>query len=775
MGVNRYSQERLPPRQLVELLRELNRRRDLDSLARWFMESALKLVPQAQAARFLMLDETSGEFVHRAAVGWDLSRLAEIRIPQEVAQELCASPGSQDTAPHPGRKGLSRAVAEKLAALGIASSLPLPIHHRGQLVACFILDSRTDPNAFADHPLDLLRPFLEELSWAVGWEYERQQQAERERLFKLVWDRLADALFITTFSGEILDCNQAACRQTGYSREELLKLNIMRDLAVKEPAITYEEVNQLLARDETVVFQELKRRKDGSLYWTECAVVQATYRGRPVTISVNRDITDRKEAEERLRESEARYRWLFQGSPISLWVVDFSAIKRKLDALRARGVEDLSAYLKDHPQFVEEYVESLRVVEVNRATLRLYGADTLEELRASLAQVIPPEVLPLVVEEILAIWEGRREFAGDGVNRDLAGNLLHVRLRWSVFPGHEEDYGRVLMSIEDISDRVRAEQATRRLAQRLAGLHQAVQQLQRCRTVSEVLRTAVRVAEEVLGFELCAIDLASDQGLVPQAVSEEVAPLARVSKPGEDLAAKTLAEGRTFWGNVEDFPEAKPVSPELKSVISVPIGKLGVLQLAARRKDAFGEQDVELAEILAGHLREEIQRVQLEEKLREQAIRDPLTGLYNRRYLSETLEQELRRSKRYQHPFAIMIVDLDHFKEINDRHGHLKGDQVLREVAQLIRDTVRESDLVFRYGGDEFLIMFPETNGKAKVVAQRLRQALRRWWEKSGLGEPRLGISVGVAVWDPHTPRSLEEVLGEADAALYRAKRRKRL
>jgi PAS domain S-box-containing protein len=130
---------------------------------------------------------------------------------------------------------------------------------------------------------------------------ELEELRESEKLFRLLFERLADAVYITAFDGTILEANPAAEKQTGYSREELLGKNIMRDIAAEEPAMTYEKANELLARGETVVFEEKKRRKDGSFYWTECAVTQFTYKGQLATLSVNRDITERKKLEAELQ------------------------------------------------------------------------------------------------------------------------------------------------------------------------------------------------------------------------------------------------------------------------------------------------------------------------------------------------------------------------------------------------------------------------------------------------------------------------------------------
>jgi len=474
---------------------------------------------------------------------------------------------------------------------------------------------------------------------------------------------------------------------------------------------------------------------------------------------------------ERVKEEEKRCRHLFEESPVSLWVEDFSAIKARLDELKNRGVEDLEAFLRQNPGFIEECAKLIRVVEVNRTTLELYKAGGVSDLIQRLPEVIPPEARRLVGSELIAIWEGKREFQAVGTNYTLAGELLDIYLQWRVFPGHEERYDLVLVSIVDITGRVQAEQRARTMAEKLTALHRAVQALQRRHTEEEVCQAAVQGAAEILGFPLCVISLVKGDRTVPIAWVGEVRP--ESSRRGEGLSWKTIEEGRSFWGNVEEFPEAKPVDERLKSCLSVPIGKLGVLQAAALEPDAFDEDDVRLAEILAGHLNEELLRVRLEEELRRQAIHDPLTGLYNRRHLAEVLKLEVRRAKRYGHPLAVMIMDLDNFKLVNDRLGHLKGDQVLKEIATLLQESVRESDLLFRYGGDEFVVVFPETDGQARKVAARLRRRLSRWAKQQGLDE--LGLSIGTAVWKPDAPVGAEELLRLADARLYRSKRRKKL
>jgi diguanylate cyclase (GGDEF)-like protein len=156
-------------------------------------------------------------------------------------------------------------------------------------------------------------------------------------------------------------------------------------------------------------------------------------------------------------------------------------------------------------------------------------------------------------------------------------------------------------------------------------------------------------------------------------------------------------------------------------------------------------------------------------KIRELAIRDELTGLFNRRHMQDLLGNERSRAERLNYPWCIALLDLDHFKQVNDRHGHAVGDEVLRSAALLIKDGLRESDQVARWGGEEFLIMFPDTScEEAEQVLMRIRRAMAQAMVSCTVPDLTSTFSAGVTAVEGD--EALPRMIDRADQALYRAK-----
>jgi diguanylate cyclase (GGDEF)-like protein len=192
------------------------------------------------------------------------------------------------------------------------------------------------------------------------------------------------------------------------------------------------------------------------------------------------------------------------------------------------------------------------------------------------------------------------------------------------------------------------------------------------------------------------------------------------------------------------------------------------------KEGVFDHEDIRAIQGLLPEITLALARVRDHERLREQTLRDPLTGVYNRRYLNELLTHELEQARHYGHPFAFLMIDFDNFFAVNDRFGHLMGDQVLREIAQILRRAVRASDTVIRYGGDEFLVvLLKAAQPDAERVAHRLEERCEAWLQEFQRrhGKLRLSISIGLALWTPESQKEISAVLDEADQFMYRRKR----
>ncbi len=266
----------------------------------------------------------------------------------------------------------------------------------------------------------------------------------------------------------------------------------------------------------------------------------------------------------------------------------------------------------------------------------------------------------------------------------------------------------------------------------------------------------------------------------------------------------------THWGRGEDGPLAETINPNscwaLKrgkphlnraegeklccahhahdgtTVLEIPMiarGEIvGLLQLFARGEDAEARLGTVtgLGSALADGmslalanmaLREKLRNQALREKLRNQALRDPLTGLYNRRFMEDSLQRFVRLADREQREISLLMVDLDHFKRLNDEHGHAFGDQVLRETATTLLGALRETDIVCRYGGEELVVILPDCPlERAADKAEFLRLRIEELSNSHGTD---ISASFGVACL-PHTSQSVTDLLSAADAALYRAK-----
>ncbi len=252
-------------------------------------------------------------------------------------------------------------------------------------------------------------------------------------------------------------------------------------------------------------------------------------------------------------------------------------------------------------------------------------------------------------------------------------------------------------------------------------------------------------------------------------------------KKDEGISGMVLEHGGSLLvEDIEKDPRIRKVNRpryRTKSFVSVPIKiedrLAGVLNLSDKIKgDVFNEQDLHLIESFISNVAIAIERSILykeTEKLQKLSITDHLTGIYNRRYLNRRLSEEITRYNRYKHPFSFMMLDLDKFKEYNDTFGHIAGDNLLKNLAAIMEQSLRTIDIAARFGGDEFVSIFPQT---PKVDAIQISNRLKEKVDKalSAHNEMPLTISMGLATF-PDDASSIMELIEKTDQALYLAKK----
>lgn len=447
------------------------------------------------------------------------------------------------------------------------------------------------------------RRLINEIAERVGQiiEHKRAEDAlrESEERFRAIFDWVSDAIFIHDMAtGTILDVNRRMTEMYGYSRDEALKLDV-GTLSAGSPPYTQEDALWRLAsaaQGEPQTFEWLAKDKVGRLFWVEVAIRSARLAGQDRLLVSVRDISERKQAEQALKESEERYR-----------------------------------------SVIAALFEGILLLDANGAILATNAS--------------AERILGLTVDQLA----GRTPF-------DPLLRAMHED--GSPFPGESHPTWLTLQTGEP------------------------------CHNV-------------IMG----------------------------VHKP----------DGTLTWMSINSQPLYRPGDAKPYAVVAS-------FADITERKRADEELQV------------------LQAQLRELAIRDPLTGLYNRRYLEETLWRELARAGREGHPLSILIVDVDHFKRLNDTYGHLAGDEVLRALGRLLQHHARSSDIPCRYGGEEFVVVLPDMPPEvAQARAELVRRDFAALHIAFGEAEIVATLSVGVSS-SPIHGKTAEDLIGAADHALYVAK-----
>jgi diguanylate cyclase (GGDEF)-like protein len=240
-----------------------------------------------------------------------------------------------------------------------------------------------------------------------------------------------------------------------------------------------------------------------------------------------------------------------------------------------------------------------------------------------------------------------------------------------------------------------------------------------------------------------------------------------VAEKGEPVIVHDASSDPRFFDGVDKISNFVT-----RNIVCVPLRTkdriLGSIEVINKNSGSFDSDDMLILTALANQVAVAIENA----RLYEESIVDGLTGLYQRKYFELRLEEELKRSQKYKHPLNLVMIDIDYFKRVNDEHGHLMGDAVLKEVASVFKKSVRLEDVVARYGGEEFVLIMPHTSVEnMRKTGERLRAEIEEM-EISGI---RITISVGIGHFDgKEMDFNHRDLINRADRALYLAKKRGR-
>jgi diguanylate cyclase (GGDEF)-like protein/PAS domain S-box-containing protein len=540
--------------------------------------------------------------------------------------------------------------------------------------------------------------------------------------------------------------NHAFERLTGYEEAEV----VGKELEILFPEDSLErsmhEIKQTSAGEywESVEIPILRKGGDVRIVlWNSANINGPDCEMLIATIAQGVDITERKHAEAELRETNAYLENLldYANAPIIVW----------------------------NPEF--------RITKFNHAFERLTGYEEAEVVGKELEILFPEDSLERSMHEIKQTSVGEY---WESVEIPILRKGGDVRIvLWNSANINSPDGELIIATIAqgvDITERKHAEAALRDSTRKIEHLHRIAHQLEGCKSETEVYRMTIEATDAVLNFSFASLYIAEGGVLVEKAFSRDmVSNMSReISLDDENVVAKIYhSEVSSVLNNINDMPMVGQAQYNLQSGIIAPIKNIGLFCVCSTEKNAFSQEDVRLLELLLGHSDEAIKRIRLQEILKEQAIHDPLTGVYNRRYFNHVIEQEISRSSRYEHQIGLLMIDIDYFKQINDTHGHQVGDQVLHKIAAILVGQVRDTDIVVRYGGDEFLLVLIESDKETNIIKQRIIMAIAEQNRLNAIASFSVNISIGAVHWNPVSNISLEDALAEADRMMYAAKHEK--
>lgn len=580
----------------------------------------------------------------------------------------------------------------------------------------------------------------------------REALRAREEQFHQLIESMDDIVFTLDQEQRYTGIFGRWLERYGLLPEELLGKTPRQAPFDEATAILHEDANTRVLAGEYIVY-EWSIGHPPILIQTSLSPIRSESGEITGIVGVGRDITIHKRTEAALRASEEKYRALFESVPLGLYrtTLDGQILDMNLAAIQMLGYADRDSALK-----TSVYNLYVNPDDRHRWQVAIERDKVVRNFEMQLRRL--DGTIIWVVDNARGV-------------RDTNGHIL-------AYEG----------SIEDITERKVAEAALQQANSDLTHWVKELQQrthemsllsemgdlLQICHTPEEAASVVAQLAPRLFPFTSGALYLLSASHTYVEAMAVwGTLPIQRLFAPD---ACWALRRGRSHLSQDTHIglPCQHVPDPPPQSMLCVPVmaqGKtLGVFYLCLNER-TFSDTSRRLAVTVADHIGLALANLKLQETLRHQAIRDPLTGLFNRRYMEESLERELSRAKRHNTTLGIIMLNIDHFKRFNDTFGHTAGDSVLRELGAFLQSHMRGEDIACRYGGEEFMLILLDT--PLSVVQQRaegMREAIHSLPVRHhGQSLGSITCSFGIAMF-PHQGTTAEELVRAADIALYQAK-----
>ncbi|QFU18176.1 diguanylate cyclase [Microvirga thermotolerans] len=461
---------------------------------------------------------------------------------------------------------------------------------------------------------------------------------------------------------------------------------------------------------------------------------------------------------------------MFELAPVSLWLEDYSGIRSLFAQWRREGVVSLREYLEEDTRRVRACSDSIRVLKVNRKTLSLFEAKDLPHLVQNLGQIFRNDMLKTHIDELVQLWDGNTEFFSNTVNYTLSGRRLDIQLKGTVLPGHEESWDRVLIAIEDVTERETARRMLARSEEYARGLFEHSPISLWVEDFSSVKRLLEEVREKGITDFRVFTDVHPD--FVERCMSEirvidvNQHTLELFAAPDKETLLRNLREvfrddmhphfreqlidlweGRTFQRR--EVVNYSLLGDELHLHLQFSV-------LPGREHD-WSLVQVALTDITA--------RKKAEAYLEYLGKHDVLTKLYNRSFFVDELN---RLERKGPFPVTIIVADLNGLKATNDHLGHAAGDALLRRAGEVLNEAAQKPAHAARIGGDEFALLLPGADEReGAMVMENIERlvVINNQFYSSQVLSFAMGMATG------ERGARLEEVVKKADLAMYEAKR----